>query len=273
MRIRAIKPEFWSDARTGEWNAQLALFYVGIWQSADDSGRLRLDPRLIRSELDPFDAKFGGADGVAELLEQLVRLGRILPYEVEGQRYGVVAKFAEHQVINRPTKSRLPEPPRGLRAPSVSPPGALTRNDVVEGKGRDQGSGSEGSGSEGSGRERGAVADAPAPAPASPVVYALRCSGRGPKTYDVTQAQLDEWAAAFPGIDVLGEVRKSASWQDANPSRRKTHRGMASHLVSWLGRAQDSAQGPRNGAPVRTGAPVPAKADSEFSGSSGGFGS
>jgi hypothetical protein len=137
VRIRAIKPEFWTDARVGEWDARRALFFVGLWQVADDSGRLRLDPRLIRAELDPFDAKFGGVDGVTDLLEELVELGRVLVYEAEGQRLGLVAHFAEHQVINRPTKSRLPVPPEGLREPSVSPPGGLTRNVGVEGKGRE----------------------------------------------------------------------------------------------------------------------------------------
>lgn len=136
MRIRSIKPEFWADAMSGEWDARLALFYVGTWQVADDAGRLRLDPRLIRAELDPFDAKFGGTDGVAGLVEQLVRLGRILPYEVEGQRYGLVARFAVHQRIDKPTKSRLPEPPEGLRECSANPPGVLPRKEVV-----DQGSG------------------------------------------------------------------------------------------------------------------------------------
>lgn len=137
MRIRAIKPEFWTDARVGEWDAQQALFFVGLWQVADDSGRLRLDPRLIRAELDPFDAKFGGVAGVEELLEELVRLGRVLPYEAGGQRFGLVAHFADHQVINKPTKSRLPAPPEGLREASGSPTVGLLPKVGVEGKGRE----------------------------------------------------------------------------------------------------------------------------------------
>lgn len=237
MRIRSIKPEFWTDAMSGEWDARLALFYIGIWQAADDAGRLRLDPRLLRAELDPFDAKFGGTDGVAELLERLVSLGRILAYDVDGLRYGVVARFAAHQKIDRPTKSRLPDPPASLAEDSARTQRALAQNHVV-----DQGSGIKGSRDQGEDQGAGcaeSVADAPAPAPTSPVVFTLRCSGKGPKAYDVTQAQVDEWSAAFPGVEVLAELRKSVAWQDANPSKRKTHRGMAKHLVSWLSGAQD----------------------------------
>lgn len=146
MRIRSIKPELWTDARTGEWDARLTLFFVGLWQVADDSGRLRLDPRLLRADLDPFDTKFGGTRGVGELLDQLVGLGRILPYQVGGDRFGLVANFARHQVINKPSKSRLPAPPEGLRESSGSPPSRVLPESGVEGsreQGKEQGAGSE----------------------------------------------------------------------------------------------------------------------------------
>lgn len=158
MRIRSIKPEFWRDALTGEWGAELALFYIGIWGVADDAGRLPLDPRLVRADIDPFDTKFGGMAGVADLLEELVRLHRILPYEVEGRRFALVANFAAHQRIDKPTKSRLPRPPEGLRESSGSPPGALPPKDGVDQGSRDQGS-------RGAGKNAEPVAHAPAPAP------------------------------------------------------------------------------------------------------------
>jgi hypothetical protein len=231
VRIRSIKPEFWRDPdSTGRWPADLKLFYIGLWCVADDDGRFPWEPDLIAADLYPYDrdADVGG------LLTRLVEAGRAISYEVAGRRYGFLPKFGKHQRINRPTPSRLPPPPVGLMEPSLNLPGGLTAG---EGSGnRDQGSGGEEQRSV-AGAEP--VADAPAPAPASPVAFTFRCSGREPKTYDVTQAQLDEWTEAFPGVDVLSELRKSAAWQDANPSKRKTHRGMAAHLVSWLGRAQD----------------------------------
>lgn len=231
MRIRTIKPEFWRDPdSTGRWSDELKLFYIGLWCVADDAGRFVWDEELIAADLFPFNRD---AD-VKRLLEQLRRTGRVLPYDVGGRKYGFLPKFAKHQRINRPTPSRLPEPPADLPEDSVSPPGGL-----IAGKERDQG---KGSGSREQVESAELVADAPTPAP-SPVVFTLQCSGKGPSTYDVTQAQVDDWSATYPGVDVLAEIRKSAAWQEANPRRRKTHRGMAGHLVSWLGRAQDGGRG------------------------------
>lgn len=52
------------------------------------------------------------------------------------------------------------------------------------------------------------------------------------------------WTTAYPGVDVLAEVRKAHAWETANPSRRKVQR--ARFLSGWLSRAQDAARpGPR----------------------------
>lgn len=228
MRIRTIKPEFWRDPdSTGRWSADLKLFYIGMWMVADDDGRFAWEPDLIAADLFPFER---GAN-VKALLEKLVQGGQVVRYEHGGRSYGWLRNFAKHQKINRPTPSRLPPPPL-VNESSVSPPASLAA-------GKDQGSG-KGSGIR---EHEGAEAVAPAPPPpASPVVLTLKCSGVGPKVYDVTQAQVDEWIVAYPGVDVLAEIRKSAAWQDAQPKRRKTHKGMAAHLVSWFGRAQDGGR-------------------------------
>ena len=122
-----------------------------------------------------------------------------------------------------PNGSQRPENGR-TRSPSPSPSPSPTQEDACA--------------------ER--VASAPPPAPASPVVFTLKCSGKGPAVYEVHQAQVEEWSRAFPGVEIMAELRKSSAWQDANPSKRKTHRGMAAHLVGWFTRTQDGAN--RNGA-------------------------
>lgn len=57
------------------------------------------------------------------------------------------------------------------------------------------------------------------------------------------EAQVAEWAALFPGLDVRGECRKALAWIRAASGRRKTARGMARFLVGWLTRAVDSGRG------------------------------
>jgi len=87
------------------------------------------------------------------------------------------------------------------------------------------------------------------PKPTSPVLYEVPCSGAGPKSWPLTQAKLDEWTAAFPGVEVKSELRKACQWLRDNPAKTKTHRGMPAFFGRWLGNAQD-----RNPHPPITGA-------------------
>jgi hypothetical protein len=64
-------------------------------------------------------------------------------------------------------------------------------------------------------------------------------------SFGVTQKQIDEWAPAYPAVDIATELHKARAWCDANPTRRKTKRGVHGFLVSWLARAQDSGRGAR----------------------------
>lgn len=60
------------------------------------------------------------------------------------------------------------------------------------------------------------------------------------KTYfNVTNADLMKWAALYPAVDVMQELRKMTAWCDANPQKRKTRRGIRSFIASWLAREQD----------------------------------
>jgi hypothetical protein len=229
-----VKPEFWHDALTGELPADVALFYVGLWCAADDAGRFEADPRLLRAQLDPFDAKFGGPGALAELLDRLAALGRVVLYEVDGRRYGFVPTFSRHQHPNRPSPSRLPEPqPASLREDSGRTHAALTPGEDRRGSGSDS---------------RGEDCTEPS-ATVPPPALTLPCVGKGLKDYPVTEAQLAEWRAAYPGVDVAGELRRARAWLVANKTKRKTYRGVPAFLVRWLGKAQDGGPGRRNGAP------------------------
>jgi hypothetical protein len=50
-----------------------------------------------------------------------------------------------------------------------------------------------------------------------------------------------EWQKAYPGVDVLAEVRKAHAWEISNPRRIKKDRPR--FLAAWLARAQDRGGG------------------------------
>lgn len=97
-----------------------------------------------------------------------------------------------------------------------------------------------------------AAPDKPDAPPPSPVLYQVPCAGSGAKTWPLTQAKMDEWVEAFPGVDVPAELRKAIQWLKDNPNRSKTARGMPAFFGRWLGNAQDRNPGSKH---HPTGAP------------------
>jgi hypothetical protein len=92
----------------------------------------------------------------------------------------------------------------------------------------------------------------PSPSPVKNVSAEAECFlsfpviGSGTDTWVLSVAQVTEWECLFPGFDVRGECRKALAWVKANLGRRKTAKGMARFLVSWLSRAVDSGRGRRH---------------------------
>jgi hypothetical protein len=70
----------------------------------------------------------------------------------------------------------------------------------------------------------------------------------------ISQSQVDEWAKAYPAVDVPLEIRRAIAWLNASPTRLKTPRGVPRFLVSWFGRTQD--QGGSKGVPPKGKGPA-----------------
>lgn len=234
MRIRSIKPEFWRDEISGLMEPEVALFFVGLWCASDDEGRFEWNPVLVRADLDPYDAKWGGLPGISKMLEALRTLRRIRRYEVDGKAYGFIPSFLRHQKPNRASESRYPPPP--LNTDSVDSGNvhglfserSLLEIGVVEEKEKVAPS--------------SASADsAPALIP-SPVVTQVPVSGSGPQQFEVTEAMVAKWQKAYPAVDVAAEVLRAAQWSEDNPRKRKTFAGAKSFLGRWMAREQNKSR-------------------------------
>lgn len=57
--------------------------------------------------------------------------------------------------------------------------------------------------------------------------------------HPVTQEDLDEYASLYPAVNVMQELRDMRGWLLANPSRRKTKRGIKAFIRTWLSKEQD----------------------------------
>ena len=59
--------------------------------------------------------------------------------------------------------------------------------------------------------------------------------------FPVPASLASEYAAAYPGVDVAGELAQVRAWCLSNPRKRKTKTGVRRFLNSWLDRAQNNA--------------------------------
>ena len=57
--------------------------------------------------------------------------------------------------------------------------------------------------------------------------------------FEVSSEQCQEWAGLYPAVDVIQQLRGMLGWLDANPSKRKTSRGIRPFIVRWLAKEQD----------------------------------
>lgn len=57
--------------------------------------------------------------------------------------------------------------------------------------------------------------------------------------YPIYKSMIDEWSELYPSVDVLQQLRNMKAWCNANPTKRKTKRGILRFVNGWLSREQD----------------------------------
>ena len=129
-RIRTIKPEFFRSRKLSECSVRTRLTFIGLWTACDDEGRYQYEPELLEADLWPYERD----TDVAAVVDELAKRGFVCFYEVAGKRYLHVVNWHEHQKINRPTPSKLPECSRNSHGgfPEDSGPRARAREVEVE---------------------------------------------------------------------------------------------------------------------------------------------
>ena len=111
MRIRSIKPEFWTSEDIAALDWATRLLFIGIWSYVDDNGVGRDNPKLILADLFPLeDNPRDILATVSRGLQRLRDVGLISRYEVDGKPFLHVSSWADHQRIDRPNKPRYPLP-------------------------------------------------------------------------------------------------------------------------------------------------------------------
>jgi len=260
-RIRTVKPEFFrheglQDLERTHPGKYPMLVFMGLWGHCDKLGRLELNARMLKLDILPFlDFDMG------ETLELLCEAGFVRKYDSGSKCYGEIPSFTSHQRIGGKeldAPEKHPAPPweaSGTHRGSTGEAPGTHRGSTGEATGKHRGSTGEAPGKhpgaqEGKGREgNGDIAPSELPPSKDLLGGDLAASKQeqaveliplvGGKTYAVSARESEEWGKAYPRVDMLQTLREIRAWCDANPRKRKTHRGVRAFIVAWLAREQD----------------------------------
>lgn len=222
------------------------LFYRLI-VSADDFGRYDGRPAIIKGRLFPLTGVT--TKQIDEALKKLASVGIVALYEIDGHGYLQISAWERHQ-SPRAKKSKYPAPPEKpselestciqmqadeIQCKHISPindNGNDTRYTISDI--RDD-------------AKPKACESKKEPVPEPVILLPLNDKS----LYPVIQSQVDEWSGLYPAVNVMQELRKMAGWLDANPSKRKTKRGILRFVNGWLSREQDRGGSKKPSAPPK----------------------
>lgn len=142
-RIRSIKPEFWTSEQVMECSPLARLLFIGMWNFADDLGRLSLSPKMIKAQVFPSDEI--SSESIRRMIDALSSNGLLLIYEVNGREYVQITGW-QHQKIDRPQPGKCPAPTNGFKSAekpafdehSTNDRRMIDERSPTEGKGEDR---------------------------------------------------------------------------------------------------------------------------------------
>lgn len=105
MRIRTVKPGAWRDEKIGNLSREARLLFIGLITQADDEGRFRALPSIIRGDVYPYDTD--AERKIPRWMSELEQAGLV---ELYGEHFGRLPNWLKHQKISHPTPSILPKP-------------------------------------------------------------------------------------------------------------------------------------------------------------------
>lgn len=107
-RIRTVKPEYWSSEQVMACSRGSRLLFIGLWNFADDAGRLADSAKTIKAQVFPGDDDLN-SEIVRGMLDELSSNGLLMKYEVDGRAYLQITGW-KHQKIDKPQPAKCPEP-------------------------------------------------------------------------------------------------------------------------------------------------------------------
>lgn len=212
MRIRTIKPTFWTNDELAELHPLTRLLFIGLWCLADVRGRLEDRPKRIKAAVLPYDDH-----DVDAALDELTQAGFVIRYAVRNLAVIQVTNFEKHQrITGKEAETESDFPAAESEGAKIQP--GKQRGNNGETPGSPEGKGREGREEEGKGMDGGVPVPAKTlrMAKARPVLHLL--NERSGRSFRETEPNLLLIAARMeePGVNLDGIMamvrRQCALW-------------------------------------------------------------
>ncbi|HXH54317.1 MAG TPA: hypothetical protein VNK03_01030, partial [Gammaproteobacteria bacterium] len=119
-RIRSVKPELFTHEglfeAESDYKLPLRLTFIALFTQCDQWGRFCWQPKRLKLSILPYDEV-----DIVQVFDALAMRGFIEKYEVQGNWYGRIPSWANHQRITSP------EHPSGIPSPEGFVPNKSTR--------------------------------------------------------------------------------------------------------------------------------------------------
>ena len=110
-RIRTIKPEFWDSPGTGRASLRARLFFIAMWNWADDWGVGDAHPLRLLSFAFPNDESSDVEPrNFRHLAQEVAECFDVCWYEVDGRAYYSIPSWEEHQRTEKKARRKNPGP-------------------------------------------------------------------------------------------------------------------------------------------------------------------
>lgn len=220
MPNRILREGILTSHRVDSLSESAELFYRRLMSRLDDHGRCEAHPELLRTSCYPLRVDRVKAKQIITWMAECEKAGLIVTYKAFGKSYIQALDWRQQSR----SESKCPAPDEqllrrcGADAHLVGGGGGGVVEDV------------------------GGIAVSAKALPAVDSVCSIPLNDG--TEFGVSKELAAELEKLYPKVDVPQTLNEIRGWNIANPQRRKTKRGVVSHINAWMSKEQNrGAQG------------------------------
>lgn len=241
-RKRMLSPEIWENEDVSEMSVLARLLFIGMISNADDYGKGKANPRLLKSKVFTFDDGIT-TDDVKDCLKEIAVHTSTVFYQNESNVYYQLVSWSDWQTVNRPSPSKIPDfddvsSVRQIEYSSSTCGGTFSDDSVntheqfnAQKKEKEKRKESEGEENNICPELSTGLEHAEPPSIILPLL--------GDEEHPVFAKDIALWSELYPAVDVMQDLREMKGWLISNPKKKKTKSGINRFITNWLSKTQN----------------------------------